>query len=75
MSEQDHEKNLASQLAMTPQTVQQLREYDVTEDKSLKLEYFFTQILLRKPPHLIRSCRNWVMNQSLAKQRAMINYK
>jgi hypothetical protein len=41
LSEKDHERNLASQISMTPQTVQQLREYDVTEDKSLKLEYFF----------------------------------
>ena len=33
--------NRARQLAMTPQTVTQLREYGVTDDSQLKLEYFF----------------------------------
>ena len=41
ISEQQHRENLSSQLAMSPQTVEQLRGFDVTEDKSLKLEYFF----------------------------------
>lgn len=35
------EANLASQLAMTPQTLAQLREYGVTDQSSLKLEFFF----------------------------------
>ena len=33
--------NRARQLAMTPQVVTQLREYGVTDDSQLKLEYFF----------------------------------
>ena len=41
ISEQQHIDNLSSQLSMSPQTVEQLRSYDVTEDKLLKLEYFF----------------------------------
>ena len=41
ISEKEHRDNLSSQLSMSPQTVEQLRGYDVTEDKSLKLEYFF----------------------------------
>ncbi len=35
------EKNLAKQLKMTPQTLLQLRKYDVTPSTELKLEYFF----------------------------------
>ena len=34
-------QNRARQLAMTPQTVAQLRKYDVTDQTLLKLEYFF----------------------------------
>jgi hypothetical protein len=34
-------KNLASQVAMAPQTLQQLREYDVTDQTRLRLEFFF----------------------------------
>ena len=41
MNEQRHKKNLSSQLAMSPQTVEQLRGYDVTEEMFLKLEFFF----------------------------------
>ncbi|MBT6050028.1 MAG: hypothetical protein HOG49_24790 [Candidatus Scalindua sp.] len=41
ISEQQHRDNLTSQLTMSPQTVEQLRGYDVTDDKLLKLEYFF----------------------------------
>jgi len=41
ISEQQHKDNLDSQLSMSPQTVDQLRDYGVTEDKHLKLEYFF----------------------------------
>ena len=41
VSEQQHKDNLASQLSMSPQTIEQLRAYGVGEDKWLKLEYFF----------------------------------
>ena len=34
-------ENRARQLAMTPQTVSQLRQYGVTDQRQLKLEYFF----------------------------------
>jgi hypothetical protein len=34
-------KNRARQLVMTPQTMAQLRKYDVTNESELKLEYFF----------------------------------
>jgi hypothetical protein len=34
-------QNRARQLAMTPQTIAQLREYGVTDHSQLKLEYFF----------------------------------
>ncbi|NBW48798.1 MAG: hypothetical protein EBR49_01685 [Betaproteobacteria bacterium] len=35
------EKNLSGQLAMSPQTVAQLRNLNVTPEKELKLEFFF----------------------------------
>jgi len=41
ISENQHKENVASQLSMSPQTVEQLRGYGVTDEKSLKLEYFF----------------------------------
>lgn len=41
ISEEQHKENLALQLSMSPETVDQLRNYGVTDDKSLKLEYFF----------------------------------
>jgi hypothetical protein len=34
-------QNRAKQLAMTPQTLAQLRKYEVTDQTQLKLEYFF----------------------------------
>ena len=34
-------ENRTRQLAMTPQTVSQLRQYGVTDQSQLKLEYFF----------------------------------
>lgn len=40
-SEKAYAQNRAGQLAMTPQTVAQLREYGVTADSRLGLEYFF----------------------------------
>jgi len=41
VSEDEQNNILASQLSMSPKTIQQLRAYGVTEDSALKLEYFF----------------------------------
>lgn len=41
ISESDHRDNLARQVAMTPQTIGQLRTHGVSHDTSLALEYFF----------------------------------
>jgi hypothetical protein len=40
-SDEAHAKNRSRQLTMTPQTVAQLRNYGVTDERQLKLEYFF----------------------------------
>ena len=40
-TEESYAQNRARQLEMTPQTVAQLRKYDVTKESQLKLEYFF----------------------------------
>jgi hypothetical protein len=36
-----HEKNLKKQVYMSPMTLEKLREYGVTNETELKLEYFF----------------------------------
>ena len=41
VSREKYQRNLANQLAMTPQTVNQLRKFDVAANKLLKLEFFF----------------------------------
>ena len=41
VSEKAFQKDLAKQVAMSPQTLKQLRQYDVTEQTQLKLEFFF----------------------------------
>lgn len=41
VSEQDFKKNISKQMQMTPMTMEQLRQIDVTEEKELKLEFFF----------------------------------
>jgi hypothetical protein len=41
VSQKALEKNLERQLALTPQTLQQLRTYNVTAEKRRKLEFFF----------------------------------
>lgn len=41
ISEQQHKDNLSTQLATSPQTVEQLQSYGITEDRMVKLEYFF----------------------------------
>jgi hypothetical protein len=40
-TDDDYLQSRAKQLAMTPQTVAQLRNYGVTDQTQLKLEYFF----------------------------------
>jgi hypothetical protein len=41
VSRESFETNLANQLAMTPQTLAQLRKYNVTPEKKRQLEFFF----------------------------------
>lgn len=41
VSESTFNNNLDRQMQMTPQTLDQLRNHNVTDDKELKLEYFF----------------------------------
>lgn len=41
VSEAAFNKNLKSQMSMTPQTLEQLRKINVGADKELKLEFFF----------------------------------
>lgn len=41
LSEQSFRENLTKQKTMSPQTVQQLRGYGVTDETTLKLEFFF----------------------------------
>jgi regulator of RNase E activity RraB len=41
LSAEAHERNLASQTGMAPETLAQLRTYGVTEKTELRLEYFF----------------------------------
>jgi hypothetical protein len=41
VSKEAFETNLEKQMAMTPQTLQQLRKYNVTPEKRLQLEFFF----------------------------------
>jgi len=40
-TDEAYTQDRAKQLAMTPQTLAQLRKYDVTDQTQLKLEYFF----------------------------------
>lgn len=41
VTETEFSRNLENQLKMTPQTLEQLRDINVTADKELKLEFFF----------------------------------
>ena len=41
ISEQQHKDNLSSQLATSPETVEQLRSYGIAEERQVRLEYFF----------------------------------
>ena len=42
VTEQAFKANREKQLGMTPQTLDQLRKLGITDDKELKLEYFFS---------------------------------
>jgi len=52
VSETAFNKNLKSQMGMTPQTLEQLRKINVGEDKELKLEFFFYTNSLDKAAEL-----------------------
>jgi hypothetical protein len=41
VSEKDYQTNLIKQTRMSPETLRQLRQYDVTEKTELKLEFLF----------------------------------
>jgi hypothetical protein len=41
VSENGFQKNLAKQTAMSPQTLKELREFEVTDETRLELEFFF----------------------------------
>ena len=41
ISEQQHKDNLSSQLATSPEILEQLRGYGIAEDRLVRLEYFF----------------------------------
>ncbi len=41
VSQKEFEENLEKQMALTPQTLRQLRTYNVTREKRRKLEFFF----------------------------------
>ena len=62
ITEKEYKINLANQLKMTPQTIEELRKYNVTEDKELKLKYtFYTNSLYKA--------------KNLSKEFDKINYK
>lgn len=54
ISDRQYKDNLSTQLSMSPQTVEQLRSYGVTENEFLKLEYFFYTNTLEKAETLSR---------------------
>ncbi len=58
VSQKAFEENLAKQMAMTPQTLQQLRTYNVTEEKRRKLEYFFYTDTVEKADALAAALKN-----------------
>lgn len=58
VSDNEYRKNLAAQLNLSPQTVAQLREYGVTENTKLKLEYFFYTDKPEKAVSLAQSLEN-----------------
>jgi regulator of RNase E activity RraB len=57
VSQKAFEENLAKHLALTPQTLQQLRGYNVTPDKRRKLEFFFFTNTVEKAAALAAELR------------------
>lgn len=58
VTEQSFHENLAKQTAMSLQVVERLREYGVTDDAKLKLEFFFYTDTERKAQALAGALRN-----------------
>lgn len=58
IDELSHKENLASQTQMTPQTMNQLREYGVTDSSELKLEFFFYTDEQSKANDLLAAVKN-----------------
>jgi hypothetical protein len=58
MSDAVYQQNRTRQIAMTPQTMEQLRDYGVTDDKHLKLEYFFYTNRKQKAESLAKELAN-----------------
>ena len=52
VSESEYQKNHDNQMSMTPQTLEQLRKLNVSEDQELKLEYFFYTNTINKAEEL-----------------------
>ena len=68
VSETAFNKNLKSQMGMTPQTLEQLRKINVGEDNELKLEFFFYTNSLDKAAELSSELKklNYESDQRLA---------
>ena len=58
VSQKAFEKNLEKQMALTPQTLQQLRTYNVTPEKQRKLEFFFYTDTVEKAAALAMELKN-----------------
>jgi regulator of RNase E activity RraB len=58
VSQKAFEENLERQLALTPQTLQQLRKYNVTPEKRRKLEFFFYTNTVEKAAALAAELMN-----------------
>ena len=52
VNEKAFDENRALQMQLTPNTLEQLYNYDVTEEKELKLEYFFYTNTVEKAEQL-----------------------
>jgi regulator of RNase E activity RraB len=55
ITEEEYQRNLHNQKEMAPQTMEQLRNLNVTEDKQLKLEFFFYTNTAEKAEQLSNS--------------------
>lgn len=72
VSESAFKSNRTRQAEMTPQTMGQLREIEVTEDKELKLEFFFYTNTLQKAQGLdkeLKSLRYSVTHEKSAGEK------